>query len=550
MVLKTVLVSFAGYPFTPSSLMPDNGLATLAASLMEQGHECTILDYGTVDAMERLSPGRYGPELFDLSRKIMGDLAEKGTHNPKDEQDIRNLEAIISGIQDAATDEIAREIAGKVKSRGIKLVGMKLWNGDGFFGSIRIAEEIKKQNPSAFIVGGGPQVDYFTENIVDVTDIFDALVYSEGEESIRHLAAHAEGRRGLETIPNLIFRRNAQVTKTPRQFIDDLDSLPSAVYDSQVYPAMQGDNKFRIITIDESRGCFYGKCNFCIQPFKSGSYLRKRSAGRIVDDMEGFIKDYGISVFRYAGSATPPKHSKEIAKEIIGRELDINYTMFCIAAGYNRESFRLLKRSGLHAVFFGGESGSPTQLKNAINKTAGPERLKRSIRDAKDEGIYTIASFIFPTPGETERTKAETLDFIRDARPDSVPVTPPGVLPHTPWAEHPERFGIELADDYIQGMMKLKIKLLFPGILWQPFPYKIDGLDSSELKARSARFSQEIEKMGIVTFMSDELKILSEYSGMDAKEYRDSTRECITKGDYSRMKEIVKGTNQNVLNRL
>ena len=550
MVSKTLLISFAGYPFTPSSLMPDNGLAMLAASLLKEGHECTILDYGTVDVMERLSPGRYGPELLDISKKILDDIAVKGRHDPKDEQDLRNLETVISGIQDKATEDIAKEVADIVKERRIDMVGLKMWNGDGFFGSIKIAEEVRKRNPSVFLVGGGPQVDYFTENIFSVTAVFDALVFGEGEETIKQLAEYAKGRGELRNIPNVIFKDNRNTVTTQRSFIQDLDALPTAVYDPEIYPAMQGDNKFHIITIDESRGCFYGKCNFCIQPFKSGARLRKRRPSKIVDDMENFIKKYEISVFRYAGSATPPKHAKAIAEEIIRRGLDVEYTMFCIAAGYNRESFELLKKSGLHAVFFGGESGSTAQLKDSINKLTKPEQLKKSILAAKAAGIYTIASFIFPTPGETERTMAETLDFIRETRPDSVPVTPPGVLPHTPWAEHPERFGIVLDKHYEQKMMGLKIKLLFPAPLWQPFPYEIDGLDSYELRAESARFSQKIEKIGPTTFMSDELKLLAKYSGMNAKEYRDSTQQHIIQGNHSKIKQIIRITNKNVIDRL
>ena len=53
---KGLLVSYAGYPYTPSSLMPDNGLASLAGSLIQAGHEVKILDYGTLDTVRRLIP--------------------------------------------------------------------------------------------------------------------------------------------------------------------------------------------------------------------------------------------------------------------------------------------------------------------------------------------------------------------------------------------------------------------------------------------------------------------------------------------------------------
>ncbi len=553
MGLKTLLVSFAGYPYTPSSFMLDNGMAMLAASLIDKGHSCIIQDFGSVDCMERLSPGKYGPELADLSKKILDDIHDDAL-DQKDVSRLQDLEKRISQIQEAATHDLAKNIASYVKAQGIDLVGFKLWNGDGFSGSITLAEEIRYQSPSTMIVGGGPQVDYFVENILDMTDVFDILVFGEGEHTLPMIAEHMQDGRPLETIPNLIYRdglgKDSPVKKTWIAFIDDLDLLPTAIYDPDIYLAMQGDNKIKVITLDESRGCFYGKCNFCIQPFKSGDKLRKRSPEKIVDDMEQFIDRHGISAFRYAGSATPPSLSKAIAEEIIRRKLDLEYTMFCVAAGYSESTFRTLKESGLYAVFFGGESGSTIQLKQSINKPSNPAQMLRSILAAKSAGIYTIVSFIFPTPGETPETEQETLDFIASTRPDAVPVTPPGVLPHTPWGARPGDFNIALDDDYIDKSMQMKIRLLFPAILWKPFPYTIDGLTSPQFCEMSARFSQKVQAMGITTFISDELLLLSKYAGLAPDEYRNLTQSYIQRGDAASMRDLVRRSNENVFNRL
>lgn len=67
---KGFLISYAGYPYSPSCLMPDNGLASLAAVLLRDGHEVTILDYGTVAVLDRLMPRRISLRLgtlFDMA---------------------------------------------------------------------------------------------------------------------------------------------------------------------------------------------------------------------------------------------------------------------------------------------------------------------------------------------------------------------------------------------------------------------------------------------------------------------------------------------------
>ena len=55
---RVLLVSYAGYPCTPSSLIPDNGLASLAGALIESGHEVRVLDFSTVNTLRRLFPPR------------------------------------------------------------------------------------------------------------------------------------------------------------------------------------------------------------------------------------------------------------------------------------------------------------------------------------------------------------------------------------------------------------------------------------------------------------------------------------------------------------
>ena len=53
---SVLLINYAGYPSSPNSLMPDNGLASLAAKLKAAGHRVKIIDYATVDTMRRLVP--------------------------------------------------------------------------------------------------------------------------------------------------------------------------------------------------------------------------------------------------------------------------------------------------------------------------------------------------------------------------------------------------------------------------------------------------------------------------------------------------------------
>ena len=73
--------------------------------------------------------------------------------------------------------------------------------------------------------------------------------------------------------------------RSPSKRIDDLNKLPSPVYDDNIYWAMKDNQKMRIAIIDESRGCPF-VCDFCSHPTKSGKKWRIRKPERVVDIME------------------------------------------------------------------------------------------------------------------------------------------------------------------------------------------------------------------------------------------------------------------------
>ncbi len=120
------------------------------------------------------------------------------------------------------------------------------------------------------------------------------------------------------------------------------------------------------------------------------------------------------------------------------------------------------------------------------------------LRETRESGICTIASIIYPAPFEDEESRAETLAFLKEVAPDSVPVTIPGMIPGTPWEREPEKYGFEKEQrsDFWEYALTYKIKLLFPPSLWKPLPYKLDGKKSKQLFRECEQFINELEGMG------------------------------------------------------
>ncbi|MDH5661991.1 MAG: B12-binding domain-containing radical SAM protein, partial [Elusimicrobiota bacterium] len=465
---RSLLINYSGYPAVIRSLALDNGLANLAGSLINKGHKTIILDYATVDTIRRLFPHEYSDELSFLTRKIICSL-ELGL--PPEKSDIRafrDLDRRISELQKEKVKQIAREISQYAKAYKVDFVGLKLWSGDGFAGSIAIAQELKRDNPHLPVFAGGPHVDSFKENIFDVCDIFDALVYGEGEETITMLADYVSGERRLEDIPNLIYKKDDRIVTTPMRRINDLDSLSFPVYDENVYLAIRGNQKIKMAFIEESRGC-PNHCSYCIHPIKSGNRWRERTAQAVVEQMEEMNRKYGFTTFRFAGSNPPPFLKRKIANEILSRGLKVTYSAF----GHIRDGlvvdFRLLRKSGCYSLFFGIESGSQGILDEIMNKGVKIAQIAKTIKACKQAGLYVVGSVIIPAPHETEETKKETFDLLLKMRPDAVVVWFPALMLGTDWEKNSHKYGFDIRDrkGYLKEAMLYKIKSFYPPALWE-----------------------------------------------------------------------------------
>ncbi|MFA4843124.1 MAG: radical SAM protein [Candidatus Omnitrophota bacterium] len=551
---KGILVSFSGYPYTPSSLMPDNGLANMAGALIEHGHKALIIDFGTVNTIKRLVPPLYSQILSDIYSSFQ--RKDKNVFLKKLNDlflfiKLKAISAQLARIQEKEADKLALELIDLILKEKPSFIGFKLWIGDGFRLSVRMAEVIKKHFPDIKIFAGGPTVTMAEEAIYKVTQVFDAICYSEGEETIVELAEYSEGKRSLDTIDNVIYKdKDGIIKKNKIHRIEDLNKLPLPVYDDNVYPAMKGNQKIKVIVIDESRGC-PNRCHFCPHSAISGQGWRVKSSGRIIKEIEMMTNRYNIHAFRYAGSCTPAKVIEEVAEGIIDKGLDVLYTSFAHVRTTDVTKLELLKRSGLYAFFFGIESGDKDILSKVMGKGISPDTIKDTMRASIEAGIFTVGSIIYPSPGETEESRKNTLKLLKDIYKDpskgSVPVQFSGLYPRTDWYREPERYGFKLKDpsSYLEHMINYKIKLLFPPQYWDPLPYTIDGKSYDEFSKETMEMIGELENIGITTSVSDEVALIGILAGFSPNEYGSRARANFYCGDYKAIEEEVKVINSS-----
>lgn len=533
---RGLLVSWAGYPYTPSSFALDNGLANLAGALVAEGHQALIADFGTLSVMRRLFPAGLAARVAPVMQQL---LTASGPPPPEAGAQLAALTAELEAHQQAETLRVGDELAALVRQWQPDFVGFKLWNGDGFSGSLTLAARLREEFPSLKLYAGGPHATWFQGLVYDHTTVFDALAVGEGESTIVALAEHAAGRLSLAEVPGIIYREGAVARENPPAPYLNMNALPDPLYDEDIYPAIAGDEKLKIVVVDDSRGCPHA-CGFCTHPLESGQRLRLKSATRLADDLQRIITRYGLHAFRFAGSTTPGSLMADTAHQILDRGLKLVYTSFGHFRSTEPEHFPLLRRSGLWGLFFGIETGCQELLEKAVGKGRKLYRVRETVQDAQAAGIFVACSMIVPMPFETEETLQRSLDFLLEIRPDSVPVQFPGLLPLTPWLMQPERYGIEVdRDRYLHENIGYKFKLLLPPAFWQPLPYRINGLDYHQFTAQTAAFARQLEQAGILVNLSDDNAMIARLAGMGYREYRDAARVWCVTGNAEAMQEMV-----------
>lgn len=535
MSTKSLLISFNDCPSSVDSLMPDNGLANLAGSLISKGHQTSIYDYSTFETVRDYRPTQIRQKLKKAFLRYKIEIMIFKKMSKAVYKEFRDIEERIELCRQKKIENVVSELEAKIKEAGIDFLGFKLWSGEGFMGSAKIAKKIKEDFPKIKIFAGGPHVEVFGEHVFDYTDAFDVLCQGEGEETILQLGEYVEGKRELKDISNIIYKEDGKIISTPIERIKELDSLAEPVYDESIYPAMKDDQKIKIIMLEESRGCPYA-CNFCIHKIKSGNQWRVRNVDSIIESIKKISNKVGTNAFRFSGSNTPYFLRKQLAEGLIATGTKIKYICFADTRQPEKEDYVLLKKSGCVSLFFGVESADPYLLKQIMNKKTDPEWIRESLIQAKEAGILTAASIIVPCPGESKESVKKTIDLLVETRPDGVSVCPGVCYPKTQWFLESKKFGFELPEDVERKMMTYTIKFTMPPALMEPFPFKMDGKDFYAIIDEVIQTSEALEKKGITTNLNDSLLLIAEVLRMRPRQVKQFNQRSIILGECEKLK--------------
>lgn len=569
--------SFMGKAYSVSDCFKENGIGTLVRASKEAGFNITIEDPARIEFYTSFTRNDFTSRLSELSVKIFHGKNEENSASLRMEWDAiqDNLTEILKGRMEKYINDLVQ----KIRENRVKVLGIKTWLGHRFSYAEELARKVQKISPDTLIIAGGPQVNQFKVHALEKSP-FDFCIDVEGEitlmkivkivrdsqskgytksEIIKRITALAEAGE----IFNLIYRdNNGKVKETAIQ------RLP---LNSKLFPLYEKDDgKVNIAVINESSGCYYGKCNFCTHPNITGKY-QARDIDITLSEIKKTIYEMGIGLFRFAGSVTPISLSRRIAEALLKEGLIVEYSMFIRAENRAKERmnelvniYESIIRSGLKAVFLGVEAANDEILSKVIHKGTYTEDMYFTIKAMKKASynqkkhLDVGVSFIYPCPlphgnGITyEQVLKENLCFLQklkdeNYKPDSVLITPGTPLPATAWQLEPFQYGFDLPDDYVQTFLRYEYELTKDPSTWPELNISLDGMQYLDMLKMAGQMERKVREMGYTVNVSDEHCLAARSAGFlgqeGLEEFKMRSDLALLTTDYSFLRDVYQKIN-------
>lgn len=269
---------------------------------------------------------------------------------------------------------------------------------------------LKRSCPSVKVVMGGVHVTLLPEEPL-VSGCADVVVRGEGELTLHELVERIHDGFPYGDVRGISRIEDGRVIHGPeRPMIDDLDTLPPFPY--HLFEPHR--ERYQFGNMLTSRGCPYD-CIFCSQRAVSGHRYRARSAGKIFEELETLVFDYGQDfVFINDDNFVVDKDNIYALCDLIDRrELPERVRIGFHARGDALDAplLRRMRNARFAIVMIGFETGSE-RIMAMVRKGETVREIEEGVRIAKECGMVVGGQFILGFPTET---RAESLQTIRHA---------------------------------------------------------------------------------------------------------------------------------------
>ena len=313
-------------------------------------------------------------------------------------------------------------VARVVQKENIDVVGFQMWSKD--IQNVKdISRTIKSKKPTAKIIIGGYHATVLPKQTMDFfgTSI-DFAYQGEGEIGFRlFLDSLMSGQHSvsLKEIPGLVWKDGSNIIVNENAYIEDLDTVGFPSWDlmpPSSYPKAPHGAFFRnfpIAPIMVTRGCPY-PCTFCSARMISGSKIRSRSVGHVIEELEMLYRKFHVREFHVEDDnfTLNTEFVEHFCEALLSKGIKMTWALpnGIRLETIKRPLLKLMRKAGCYALNFGIESGSPRVLK-MIKKGLSLDQIRDQIYLAHEEGFDIGGFFIIGFPTETKEEIEATIRF-------------------------------------------------------------------------------------------------------------------------------------------
>jgi len=283
--------------------------------------------------------------------------------------------------------------------------------------TVDIARAVKAWNPDFPVILGGWHPSLLPAQTLEA-DFVDIVVRGQGEDSLLETVERLQHQTALDGVAGIGFKRDGGLVMNPERRLRPLAEMPPKAYhiaDFDAYARLCG-RRWAMYT--SSLACPFD-CSYCTNAGVYGRQWNALPAGQVVEETTDLATRYGLEMLWVVDDnfLVDQERALKIAEGLVRRRARFRWSIQAttnLTARLTTDELRLLQRSGLHQICQGVDSASPKILK-LMNKTFQDfDSIYQSAERCLGAGIRPSFNIIFAYPGEEERDRRLTVDFIMD----------------------------------------------------------------------------------------------------------------------------------------
>lgn len=301
--------------------------------------------------------------------------------------------------------------------RGALCLAISLVTGPMIRETVEIARAVKSWNPDFPIILGGWHPSLLPKQTLE-SPYIDIVVRGQGEDSLLEVVQHLEARTPLDLVPGIGFKRDRKLHFTTERPLRPIADLPPKAYHLADFDAYERSCGRRWAMYISSLACPFN-CSYCTNAGVYGRKWNALSPEQFVEETVDLTKRYGLEMLWIVDDnfLVDLDRARHIAEGLVRAGADFRWSIQAttnLTARLTHEDLKLLRRSGLHQICQGVDSGSDKILK-LMNKTFQDfDSIYESASRCLHAGIRPSFNIIFAYPGEGTKERRETIDFMMD----------------------------------------------------------------------------------------------------------------------------------------